>query len=67
MATRTAENSTAPRLRHRRGIRQPGTEEVLESFTADAQVVTEPSHLEVPLSRKGFRSMPGPAALHDPG
>ncbi|MBT1098018.1 ArgE/DapE family deacylase [Streptomyces sp. Tu102] len=31
-----------------------GTEEVLESFTADAAVVTEPSHLEVTLAHKGF-------------
>ncbi|MFG1948550.1 ArgE/DapE family deacylase [Nonomuraea sp. NPDC048826] len=31
-----------------------GTEEVLESYTADAAVVTEPSHLEVTLAHKGF-------------
>jgi acetylornithine deacetylase len=31
-----------------------GTEEVLESFTADAAVVTEPSHLQVTLAHKGF-------------
>lgn len=31
-----------------------GTEEVLESFTADAAVVTEPSNLEVILAHKGF-------------
>ncbi|MCZ4612116.1 ArgE/DapE family deacylase [Streptomyces sp. Lzd4kr] len=31
-----------------------GTEEVLESFTADAAVVTEPNHLEVTLAHKGF-------------
>ncbi|WP_042381208.1 ArgE/DapE family deacylase [Streptacidiphilus melanogenes] len=31
-----------------------GTEEVLESFTADAAVVVEPSHLEVTLAHKGF-------------
>ncbi|MGW4867458.1 ArgE/DapE family deacylase [Streptomyces chartreusis] len=31
-----------------------GTAEVLESFTADAAVVTEPSHLEVTLAHKGF-------------
>jgi acetylornithine deacetylase len=31
-----------------------GTEEVLESFTADAAIVTEPSHLEVTLAHKGF-------------
>lgn len=31
-----------------------GTEEVLQSFTADAAVVTEPSHLEVTLAHKGF-------------
>jgi acetylornithine deacetylase len=31
-----------------------GTEEVLEAFTADAAVVTEPSHLEVTLAHKGF-------------
>jgi acetylornithine deacetylase len=31
-----------------------GTEEVLQSFTADAAIVTEPSHLEVTLAHKGF-------------
>ncbi|MEV0379410.1 ArgE/DapE family deacylase [Nonomuraea sp. NPDC050643] len=31
-----------------------GTEEVLERFTADAAIVTEPSHLEVTLAHKGF-------------
>jgi acetylornithine deacetylase len=31
-----------------------GTEEVLEHVTADAAVVTEPSHLEVMLAHKGF-------------
>ncbi|MEV5644136.1 ArgE/DapE family deacylase [Streptomyces flaveolus] len=31
-----------------------GTEEVLESFAADAAIVTEPSHLEVTLAHKGF-------------
>ncbi|SEG97942.1 acetylornithine deacetylase [Nonomuraea solani] len=31
-----------------------GTEEVLEKFTADAAIVTEPSHLEVTLAHKGF-------------
>ena len=31
-----------------------GTEEVLDSFTADAAIVTEPSHLEVTLAHKGF-------------
>lgn len=31
-----------------------GTEEVLKSFTADAAIVTEPSHLEVTLAYKGF-------------
>ncbi|MFF4758462.1 ArgE/DapE family deacylase [Streptomyces sp. NPDC001292] len=31
-----------------------GTEEVLEFFTADAAIVTEPSHLEVTLAHKGF-------------
>ncbi|GAA0420414.1 acetylornithine deacetylase [Acrocarpospora corrugata] len=31
-----------------------GTEEVLGSFTADAAIVTEPSHLEVTLAHKGF-------------
>ncbi|MFJ9634551.1 ArgE/DapE family deacylase [Streptomyces sp. NPDC101175] len=31
-----------------------GTEEVLESFTADAAIVIEPSHLEVTLAHKGF-------------
>lgn len=31
-----------------------GTEEVLESFSADAAIVTEPSHLEVTLAHKGF-------------
>lgn len=31
-----------------------GTEEVLESFTADAAIVTEPSHLQVTLAHKGF-------------
>ncbi|MGI5272405.1 ArgE/DapE family deacylase [Nonomuraea sp. CA-218870] len=31
-----------------------GTEEVLESFTADAAIVTEPSHLDVTLAHKGF-------------
>ncbi|MGW6929092.1 ArgE/DapE family deacylase [Lentzea sp. NPDC054927] len=31
-----------------------GTEEVLNSFTADAAIVTEPSHLEVTLAHKGF-------------
>ncbi|WP_198943475.1 M20/M25/M40 family metallo-hydrolase [Actinokineospora bangkokensis] len=31
-----------------------GTEEVLASFTADAAVVTEPSHLEVTVAHKGF-------------
>ncbi|MBE8476583.1 ArgE/DapE family deacylase [Streptomyces justiciae] len=31
-----------------------GTAEVLESFTADAAIVTEPSHLEVTLAHKGF-------------
>ncbi|MER6945575.1 M20/M25/M40 family metallo-hydrolase [Nonomuraea sp. NPDC000554] len=31
-----------------------GTEEVLESFTADAAIVTEPSHLEVTVAHKGF-------------
>ncbi|MGW1785197.1 ArgE/DapE family deacylase [Streptomyces sp. NPDC002143] len=31
-----------------------GTEEVLESCTADAAIVTEPSHLELTLAHKGF-------------
>ncbi|MFU8875075.1 ArgE/DapE family deacylase [Micromonospora sp. SL4-19] len=31
-----------------------GTDEVLESFTADAAIVTEPSQLEVTLAHKGF-------------
>ncbi|MEU0877254.1 ArgE/DapE family deacylase [Lentzea sp. NPDC005914] len=31
-----------------------GTEEVLAEFTADAAIVTEPSHLEVTLAHKGF-------------
>lgn len=31
-----------------------GTEEVLETFSADAAIVTEPSHLEVTLAHKGF-------------
>ncbi|MCZ0997517.1 ArgE/DapE family deacylase [Streptomyces mirabilis] len=31
-----------------------GTEDVLESFSADAAIVTEPSHLEVTLAHKGF-------------
>ncbi|MFS1305341.1 three-Cys-motif partner protein TcmP [Streptosporangium longisporum] len=31
-----------------------GTQEVLESFTADAAIVIEPSHLEVTLVHKGF-------------
>ncbi|MCE7004408.1 M20/M25/M40 family metallo-hydrolase [Kibdelosporangium philippinense] len=31
-----------------------GTEEVLESFTAGAAIVTEPSNLEVTLAHKGF-------------
>ncbi|GGJ34784.1 hypothetical protein GCM10010121_052570 [Streptomyces brasiliensis] len=31
-----------------------GTEEVLESFTADAAIVTEPSRLQVTLAHKGF-------------
>ncbi|HUQ61984.1 ArgE/DapE family deacylase [Lentzea sp.] len=31
-----------------------GTAEVLERFTADAAIVTEPSHLEVTLAHKGF-------------
>ena len=31
-----------------------GTEEVLEHVTADAAVITEPSHLEVTLAHKGF-------------
>ncbi|MEV5704704.1 ArgE/DapE family deacylase [Actinoallomurus sp. NPDC052274] len=31
-----------------------GTEEVLESFTADGAIVAEPSHLEVTLAHKGF-------------
>ncbi|QFY09786.1 M20/M25/M40 family metallo-hydrolase [Nonomuraea phyllanthi] len=31
-----------------------GTEEVLKSFTADAAVVAEPSHLELTLAHKGF-------------
>ena len=31
-----------------------GTEEVLRSFTADAGIVTEPSHLEITLAHKGF-------------
>src|SRR5690554_357780 len=31
-----------------------GTEEVLRSFTADAAIVTEPSHLEVTLAHRGF-------------
>lgn len=31
-----------------------GTEEVLDNFTADAAIVTEPSHLEVTLAHKGF-------------
>ncbi|MGW3147752.1 M20/M25/M40 family metallo-hydrolase [Streptomyces sp. NPDC001177] len=31
-----------------------GTEEVLGSFTADAAIVTEPSHLELTLAHKGF-------------
>jgi acetylornithine deacetylase len=31
-----------------------GTEEVLRHFTADAAIVTEPSHLEVTLAHKGF-------------
>jgi acetylornithine deacetylase len=31
-----------------------GTEEVLRSFTADAAIVIEPSHLEVTLAHRGF-------------
>ncbi|MEV0611997.1 M20/M25/M40 family metallo-hydrolase [Nonomuraea sp. NPDC050404] len=31
-----------------------GTEEVLKSFTADAAIVTEPSHLQLTLAHKGF-------------
>lgn len=31
-----------------------GTEEVLRSFTADAAIITEPSHLEVTLAHRGF-------------
>jgi acetylornithine deacetylase len=31
-----------------------GTEELLKSVTADAAIVTEPSHLEVTLAHKGF-------------
>lgn len=31
-----------------------GTAEVLQSFTADAAIVTEPSHLEVTLAHRGF-------------
>lgn len=31
-----------------------GTEEVPESFTADAAIVTDPIHLEMTLARKGF-------------
>lgn len=31
-----------------------GTEEVLRSFTVDAAIVTEPSHLEVTLAHRGF-------------
>lgn len=31
-----------------------GTEEVLAAFTADAGIVTEPSHLELTLAHKGF-------------
>jgi len=31
-----------------------GTEEVLRHFTADAGIVTEPSHLELTLAHKGF-------------
>ncbi|NUP35871.1 MAG: ArgE/DapE family deacylase [Streptomyces sp.] len=31
-----------------------GTAEVLESFTADAAIVTEPSHLQLTLAHKGF-------------
>ena len=31
-----------------------GTEEVLRQFTADAGIVTEPSHLELTLAHKGF-------------
>jgi acetylornithine deacetylase len=31
-----------------------GTEEVLRAFSADAGIVTEPSHLEITLSHKGF-------------
>jgi acetylornithine deacetylase len=31
-----------------------GTEEVLRSFSADAAIVTEPSHLEVTLAHRGF-------------
>ncbi|WP_416972696.1 M20/M25/M40 family metallo-hydrolase [Streptomyces sp. 4F14] len=31
-----------------------GTEEVLDSFTADAAIVTEPSHLQLTLAHKGF-------------
>lgn len=31
-----------------------GTAEVLDRFTADAAIVTEPSHLEVTLAHKGF-------------
>lgn len=31
-----------------------GTEEVLRSFSADAAIVSEPSHLEVTLSHRGF-------------
>ncbi|MET8976950.1 ArgE/DapE family deacylase [Streptomyces sp. NPDC004539] len=31
-----------------------GTEEVLASFTADAAIVTEPSHLQLTLAHKGF-------------
>ncbi|MFI6812940.1 M20/M25/M40 family metallo-hydrolase [Nonomuraea sp. NPDC050328] len=31
-----------------------GTEEVLRGFSADAAIVTEPSHLEITLAHKGF-------------
>jgi acetylornithine deacetylase len=31
-----------------------GTEEVVERFTADAAIVTEPSHLEATIAHKGF-------------
>jgi acetylornithine deacetylase len=31
-----------------------GSEEVVEKFTADAAIITEPSHLEVTIAHKGF-------------